>query len=230
MEALKIVALGDSLTVGYLSPVTGLEWPPYRPYTRFLEEMIRDAIAKKRKNIRLQVINKGLNGDLTESMVNRFDRDALLLNPSHIIILGGTNDIGWGIPVSEIYSHLKEMYDKTIHLSIKLTACAVPSILGYDSLIPPRLRLNEMIRRYCEAKGANYVDLFSATVDPATQRLSSKYSNDGLHLNAEGYRRLAETIFKDAFLPLINAPARSKNLRGPTCPAKCDQAQATPNE
>jgi len=198
LEALRIVALGDSLTVGYLSPSTGLEWPPYQPYTRFLDEMIRDAIAEKRK---------GLNGDLTEGMLNRFDRDVLHLSPSHVIIFGGTNDIGWGIPVAEIYSNLEEMYDKAIGHGIGLIACAVPSILGYDSLIPPRVRLNRMIYNYCEAKGAKYVDLFSATADTATQRLSPKYSNDGLHLSAEGYRKVAETIFKEAFLQFINTLA-----------------------
>ena len=201
---MKIVALGDSLTVGYLSPLIGLEWPPYQPYTSFLEEMIRDAIAKTRKSVRLQVINKGLNGDLTEGMLSRIDRDVLQLSPSHVIILGGTNDIGWGIPVTEIYSNLEGMYEKVIRHSIQLIACAVPSILGYDSLIPPRVRLNRMIHNYCEAKGAKYADLFSATGNTATQRLSPKYSNDGLHLSAEGYRKAAETIFKEAFLPFIN--------------------------
>jgi len=204
LEALmKIVGLGDSLTVGYLSPSTGLEWPPYQPYTRFLEEMIRDAIARTRKGLRLHVVNKGLNDDLTEGMLNRFDRDVLHLSPSHVIILGGTNDIGWGIPVAEIYSNLEEMYDRAIRHGLMLIACAVPSILGYDSLIPPRVRLNRMIYNYCEAKGAKYVDLFSATAETATQRLSSKYSNDGLHLSAEGYRKVAETIFKEAFLQFI---------------------------
>jgi len=215
LEALMIVALGDSLTVGYLSPVTGLEWPPCQPYTRFLEEMIRDAIAKRRKSIRLQAINKGLNGDLTEGMLNRFDRDVLQLNPSHVIILGGTNDIGWGIPVTEIYSNLEEMYNKAIHHGILLIACAIPSILGYDSLIPPRVRLNKMIHSYCKRKGTRYVDLFSATADPATQRLSPQYSNDGLHLSAEGYRKIAETIFKEAFFPLINASTETHGFDEP---------------
>jgi len=201
---MKIVALGDSLTVGYLSPVTSLEWPPYQPYTSFLDEMIRDTIAKTGKAVRLQVINEGLNGDLTEGMLSRIDGDVLQLSPSHVIILGGTNDIGWGIPVAEIYSNLEAMYDKVIRHGMRLIACAVPSIFGYDSLIPPRVRLNKMIYNYCEAKGAKYVDLFSATADTATQRLLSKYSNDGLHLSAEGYRKVAETIFKEAFLQFIN--------------------------
>ena len=204
---MRIVALGDSLTLGYMSPVTGLEWPPYQPYSSFLEEMIRDAIAKMRKDAKVEIINKGLNGDLTESMLSRFDRDVLQLKPNHVMILGGTNDLGWSILVAEIYRNLEKMYDKAIHHGIRLIACAVPSILGYDSLIPPRVRLNRMIRSYCEGKGAKYVDLFSATADPATQRLSPNYSNDGLHLNAEGYRKVAETIFKEALLPLIIAPS-----------------------
>lgn len=214
MEGLvRIVALGDSLTAGYMSPATDLEWPPYQPYTRFLEEMILDATAKKRKSIRLQIINKGLNGDLTEGMLNRFDRDVLQLSPSQVIVLGGTNDIGWGIPVTSIYSNLEEMYDKAIRYGILLIACAVPSILGYDSLIPPRVRLNRMIRSYCEAKGAKYVDLFSATADPETKRLSPKYANDGLHLSAEGYRKVAETVFKEAFLPLTNTLTANLGIR-----------------
>jgi len=150
--SMRIVALGDSLTVGYMSPVTGLEWPPYQPYSSFLEEMIRDAIAKMRKDAKVEIINKGLNGDLTESMLSRFDGDVLQLKPSHVIILGGTNDLGWSIPVAEIYRNLEKMYDKAIHHSIRLIACAVPSILGYDSLIPPRVGLNRMIRSYAKGR------------------------------------------------------------------------------
>jgi lysophospholipase L1-like esterase len=61
-----------------------------------------------------------------------------------------------------------------------------------------------MIYSYCEAKGSKYVNLFSATAGTATQRLSPKCSNVGLHLSADGYRKVAETIFKEAFLPFMN--------------------------
>ncbi|MHC1589667.1 MAG: SGNH/GDSL hydrolase family protein [Candidatus Hecatellaceae archaeon] len=82
-------------------------------------------------------------------------------------------------------------------------ACAVSSILGFNPLIPPRRRLNQMIKRYCTENGLAFVDLFTATADPHTGRLLKQYSDDGLHLTEEGYRRIAEEIFAKALKEMI---------------------------
>jgi len=74
-------------------------------------------------------------------------------------------------------------------------ACSVPSILGFDALIPPRLQLNRMIRMEAEKRSIPFMDLFTATADPQTNRLSQDNSADGLHLSTKGYQQIGKYIF-----------------------------------
>jgi lysophospholipase L1-like esterase len=128
--------------------------------------------------------------------------------PNCVIILGGTNDIGWNMDTRMIVRNLGMMYDASQSKDIMPVACTVPSILGYDELIPPRLRLNRMIRTEAEKRCIPFVDLFAATADPQTNRLLVQYSADGLHLNGKGYRRVGRYIFDKWLSELLEKCAK----------------------
>ena len=95
------------------------------------------------------------------------------------------------------------MYEKAASAGIEVIACTLPSVVGDQTYIKPRLELNELITDYCFDNETVSVDLFSATVDPKTKMLDKKYSSDGLHLNTSGYQKMAEAIFSQAFVKLI---------------------------
>jgi len=168
------------------------------PYTYFLELMVADVLSRAGNPFEVKIYNRGINGDLTANMVRRFQRDVVDLKPDYVIVLGGSNDIGWGLRVGEIFDNLRRIYVKALEESIEPIACTVPSILGVDELIPPRRELNRLIAQYCTENGLAFVDLFTATADPDTGRLLEQYSDDGLHLTEEGYMRIAEEIFVKA--------------------------------
>lgn len=194
-RSLRIVAFGDSLTVGYQSPTP--EYPEGRttPYGRFLLERMGDGA---------EVIIQGVNGELTEAMLLRLERDALDFGPNFVVILGGTNDLGWGIPPDDVSQNLVSMYKHVRSKGIHPVAVTVPSIRGFDDAIPQRRTLNTLIVDYCRMESQAYVDLFTATAEPKTLRLAEQYSNDGLHLTTEGYRLLAERLYHDVFKPSMN--------------------------
>lgn len=148
-------------------------------------------------DVRLDVVNTGVPGDLTSDMLERFERDVVEQKPNYVIIMGGANDIGWNLEVDQIFLNLKNVFDLAESHRIEPVACAVPSILGFDDLIPPRISLNSMIREEAKRRNLAFVDLFTATADAKTRRLSQRYSGDGLHLNTEGYQRLGEIIFSE---------------------------------
>jgi acyl-CoA thioesterase-1 len=191
---MKIVALGDSLTVGE----TGFEMSdPHESasYPEYLEDLARQHLSSRQLDIEVDVANKGMSGDLTSGMIDRFSRDVLNEKPDYVIILGGTNDIGWGYDPAVIANNLTTMYNTALKNGIAPVACSVPSILGFDELIPPRLHLNQLIRAAAEKRCMTFVDLFTATADPRSNRLSEDYSADGLHLNSKGYREIGKYVF-----------------------------------
>jgi acyl-CoA thioesterase-1 len=197
-----IVAMGDSLTVGYQSSIGG-EWVESTPYTSFLEKKLLGMGESQRKKLRFQIDNKGVSGELTGEMLARFDRDVTSVGPDFVIILGGSNDLGWGISPRRVFNNLVEMYEAASASGIQIIACSVPSILGYDSLISPRIALNDMIRGYCIEERRPFADLFRATADRETNRLLDEYSNDGLHLSTLGYQRIADAIYEEALEGLL---------------------------
>lgn len=167
------------------------------PYTRHLEHLAQEYMKSVGSDVRLHIVNKGVPGDLTSDMLERFERDVVEQKPNYVIIMGGANDIGWSLEVNEIFLNLKSTFDLAESHSIESVACAVPSILGFDDLIPPRIYLNSMIREEAKRRSMAFVDLFTTTADAKTSRLSQQYSGDGLHLNTEGYQRVGEIIFSE---------------------------------
>jgi len=191
---MKIVALGDSLTVGESEFDLSDSGQP-TSYPKYLEILAEEHLHSLQSNVKVNVLNRGINGDLTSGMLERFSRDVVDEKADYVIILGGANDIGWSFDPALIAHNLTTMYDAALNKGIGAVACSVPSILGFDELIPPRLHLNKMIRTEAEMRSITFVDLFTATADPRTNRLSEDYSADGLHLNIKGYQQMGKCIF-----------------------------------
>ncbi|MBF0565854.1 MAG: hypothetical protein HQK89_11470 [Nitrospirae bacterium] len=189
----KAVAFGDSLTVGFQSPTMSVPYYQETPYTHFLSQMAAG---------KLEFASRGINGELTSDMLNRFDDDVLALYPDYVIILGGTNDIGWGVATSEIFENLSYMYNRAKSHGITPVAVTVPSLRGYDSFIPPRLALNEKIISFANVSGFPFADLFAHSSEPETLRLRAEYSNDGLHLTTAGYKLIADLLYEKIFAAL----------------------------
>jgi len=206
IAAVKIVAFGDSLTVG--ESELGSDPEEYASYPGYLEFLAQRHLGKHRSDVKVSVVNRGVCGDLTSGMLRRFSRDVVVEKPDYVIILGGTNDIGWLMDPAMIADNLSMIYDAALDAGIVPIACTVPSILGLDELIPPRSRLNRMIRTEAEKRSIASLDLFAATADSETNRLSEQYSADGLHLNMKGYRQIGQYIFDNWLRALLDKYAQ----------------------
>ena len=197
-----IVCFGDSLTAGFQSPTADNPQGIETPYGQFLQELTGPAV---------RVSVRGICGELTGEMALRFRSAVLAHQPTHVVILGGTNDLGWNAQPADIMRNLLKMYELAAAAGIQPVPVTVPSIRVGDDLhsaegrrwlaehLDRRCQLNGSILRYAASKRLAAVDLFAATAEPETQQLAAEYSNDGLHLTTAGYRLIAERLYQDIF-------------------------------
>ena len=197
-----IVCFGDSLTAGFQSPTPANPTGTETPYGRFLQELTGPSV---------RVSVSGICGELTGEMAMRFRSAVLVHQPAYVVILGGTNDLGWNAAPADIMRNLLKMYGLAAAAGIQPVPVTVPSIRVGDDLrseeecrwfaqhLDRRHQLNGLILRYAESKRLAVFDLFAATAEPETQQLAALYSNDGLHLTTDGYRLVAELLYDQVF-------------------------------
>lgn len=112
-----------------------------------------------------------------------------------------------------IVRNLFTMYEQAKTAGIQPIALTVPSLRGHAETdaeaatwlrehIARRHTLNRAIERYCSAQSLRCVDVFGATSEPTTHVLAARYSNDGLHLTTDGYRAVADLLYREVFVEL----------------------------
>jgi lysophospholipase L1-like esterase len=197
-----VVCFGDSLTAGFQSPSAENPTGDGTPYGVFLQEMI---------GLSMQIAISGICGELTAEMVMRFRQDVIRRRPTHVILLGGTNDLGWNAQTQDIIRNLVKMYEQARADRIVPVPVTVPSIrveetgdsreaqLWVGEHLARRRQLNALILQYADSHQLPRIDLFGATVEPGTQQLAEVYSNDGLHLTTVGYRKFAQLVYEQVF-------------------------------
>ena len=154
------------------------------------------------------LVNRGIGGDSSEYLLRRFDADCIQLCPRRAVLMIGTNDIArsdydfwWRKPgeseqdVLEAYQkNVSEMVAKCDAAGIELTICAVPP----SDIAPPmdkekRWRMTAAMNTFLRSLSKSYVD-YASVLSNDGKTLDSKWTPDGIHMNAAGYQRMAEML------------------------------------
>jgi lysophospholipase L1-like esterase len=200
-QKIRILGFGDSLTAGF---------PGYDPSYRMGNEksqygywLIESAMREGRSNIEFD--NKGVPGELAKYMYGRLV--TLLGKKSYeiVIILGGSNDIGWGFESHQILENLRRLWQTATESWAKVVACTVPPI---GSAYPPIQKAQEVLNQQILIESTSIkdvigIDLFSALVDSDGLLKPDFNSGDDLHFSVEGYKRMGEFIWAKGVRPLV---------------------------
>jgi lysophospholipase L1-like esterase len=141
------------------------------------------------------VLNRGVNGERSDEIAARFDRDVLAHEPAAVIIIAGVNDVYQGRGVEHVTASLRGMYDRARTAGIPVIA---GSIVPYNTATPEQNRRMKAINEWIAAQPARdpniaAVDTRAAVSAPGDgDRLGG--SPDGLHPDVAGYRAMAEAI------------------------------------
>lgn len=183
----------------YSDANTKLLPPGKQPRVVFMGDSITDFWRLNEYFTGRDFINRGISGQTTSQMLGRFRQDVIALHPKAVLILGGTNDIARGIPVSGIEDSLSMMGDLAKANGIRPLFASILPVSDYHKGEDPRyemtkvrppftiLQINSWLKEYCAREGFPYVDYSSAMTD-TNGYLPADEADDGLHPNAKGYR------------------------------------------
>lgn len=181
-----IVALGDSTTAGTPGFLSPLEAPPdgrgdtTSQYAWWLRQAHPEWI----------VLNRGVNGERSDQIRQRFDRDVIDARANAVVVIAGVNDVYQGLPASHVIEQLAWMYARARGAGVALVA---GSIVPYDTATPDQNARTRAVNEWIRASGVAFADTRAAVAAPEdADRLAE--SPDGLHPSPGGYRRMAEAI------------------------------------
>jgi lysophospholipase L1-like esterase len=181
---LRILAMGDSTTAGTPGWRSPLEAPPNgagdetSQYSYWLMKAHPD----------WEVLNRGVNGERSDQILARFERDVIAEKPAAVVIIAGVNDVYQGRPADFVTANLQTMYDRVV----------AGTIVPYNTATPDQNArmhaVNDWIRRQADVDpNIDFADTRAAVAAPGSpDRLSE--SPDGLHPTAQGYRQMAEAV------------------------------------
>jgi len=180
----KIVCIGDSLTFGHQVRRSQC-WP---------------TLLQNRTGF--EVINKGICGDTSGGMLGRFQIDVVALQPTHVIIMGGVNDLMWQSPLDVVKANLSAMVFQSFHYGIKpFLGIPIPLVAelarkhwsimpDWERMIKETNLLRQWVVDFSAGFGCQYIDFYQLFIDSNGVPIE-KYYIDGLHPTPEGNQMMA---------------------------------------
>jgi lysophospholipase L1-like esterase len=207
-----ILAFGDSLTHGSGAPARR----PH-PYAIKLKELMPST----------RIIELGIPGEVTPTMMERLKITLQQMKelPTVVVILGGTNDIGRGLPTGTTISNIINMHEDIRLLKsrnpekyggIKHTVLMTIPRMTFDRFRKSRIEINHELRNYVARSSSD--DGFTLLMDIENvfsfSPCTSSAPNDGckpdafnitnkrywdaaspLHFSPEGYDEIGKMIY-----------------------------------
>lgn len=203
---ITIVALGDSTTAGTPGFKSPIEAPPIgsgdaaSQYAYWLMKTHED----------WDVLNRGVNGERSDQIRARFDRDVLRAKPAVVIVIAGVNDVYQGRSAVSVERELEAMYDAARAAKIVVVA---GTIIPYNTATADQNARMHAVNDWIRGYAARHPDVIlcdtrAAVAAPGRpDRLVS--SPDDLHPSPEGYKLMAAALDP----AIVAALAKARPLR-----------------
>jgi lysophospholipase L1-like esterase len=149
----------------------------------------------------LHVANRGIGGDITSGVLYRLAEDVLSLNPSGIVLLIGTNDIGDGADPVDVAANIRLIL-LAIHNynpNLKVIVCKIMPTEDGKPGVDKIKQVNELVEQFVKTE-PNFVmcDTFGIYLDGQGHQIAADFKPDHLHPVAAGY-----IAWKKALDPLV---------------------------
>jgi len=132
-----------------------------------------------------EIINAGIPGEISRDGLNRLPDLLDEYQPELLILIHGGNDMIRRIPSQQISDNLKQMIDEARQRNIKVVMLGVPKL---------NLFLLDSAELYQQVADEQKVPIDLETLPKILSTTALK--SDAIHPNNEGYRIMAENIYK----------------------------------
>ncbi len=141
---------------------------------------------------RNDIVNRGISGDTSIGLYNRINIYNIGLKKVFIMI--GINDLLRGQSVDHVYKNYIQIV--TYYKANRIIP-VVQSTLYINDDVNSKInlkvkRLNRLLQKYCQSQKITFLDL-NMVLSPEGY-LNSKFTNDSIHLNGDGYKIWADNI------------------------------------
>ena len=132
------------------------------------------------------VVNLGVAGDTTDDVVARLT-DVVEAGPAVVALLIGTNDLAWRRSVEHVVRNVETIL-VTLRKELPEARILVQSVMPRGHEFADQIRdINRHLWQFAPTVHAAWLDLWPAMALEDGE-LNPAYTDDRLHLNAEGYR------------------------------------------
>lgn len=170
----------------------------------FLGDSITDFYDLDKYYPDMPVVNSGISGDKVYEILNNIKKRVYDYNPTKIFLLIGTNQIHKE-DEDKVYDSIIELINE-IHNKLPNTIIYVQSIYPVNESINKKVvngrnnnkikNVNKELNNYCKNYSYYmYIDMYELLKDD-NDNLKKEYTNDGLHLNDEGYTVVTNVLKK----------------------------------
>jgi Lysophospholipase L1 and related esterases len=165
----KIVALGDSFTLGY----------PLGEDSSWTKTLADE--------LQVEVVNKGKAKQTGKELLARFDEDVLAEKPGRVIIFAGTGDALQKVSLTDFQGYIKSLVEKSSANNI-IPILALPVWYpGYEKTIGS---MREWEQSYALSKNILVLDFNNCLFNSEKKYLTGL--SDGNYPNVKGYKAMGE--------------------------------------
>ena len=145
------------------------------------------------------VVNSGINGNTTQNILDDMKNRVYRYNPSHVILLIGTNDLNNGESIDKIVGNIEEII-KDIKIKLPKTKIYLESVYPINNTDDKKIdhemvgkrsnedikKINKELKKVSKKEKVKYINMYSNLVDD-DGNLNLDYTKEGLHINDDGY-------------------------------------------
>jgi lysophospholipase L1-like esterase len=177
------------------------------------------------------VVNKGISGNTTSGMLNRFTTDVLNHDPDFSVIWGGVNDIRLGIPLATTESNLQSMYTQAHDAGIKVIAISMSPWKATSGWTVGQQVSTDSLHDWIMNTASNIdyrIEVYSLLENPGNPDafLPAYDSGDHLHFNNAAGVVIGQAIY-DAVSAMIAQPRNLAPAHGAISVSRAPTMQST---